>query len=153
MKDTTNPKDAIGSTKAPLSLVPLALISETSLAFLEGKLKYGEVNWRASPVRASVYLDAHARHMQKYAEGEDRDPKTLVHHLGNAAACIGIVLDAALAGTLIDDRKMSNPKAIEHLDSLTFNVKHLQELFKDYHPKHFTKENSNEVIPPTHHPV
>lgn len=145
VQSSGNPKDLVGSTKVPLNLVPAAFLAETSLAFLEGKLKYGEVNWRAAPVRASIYLDALLRHICKYAEGEDRDTKSRVHHLGNAGACLGIIIDAALAGTLIDDRKMSNPKAIEQMDELSETVKHLKELFKDSKPKHFTKENSNEV--------
>ncbi|WCD44292.1 hypothetical protein Tiera_036 [Polaromonas phage Tiera] len=135
--DTANPKDSIGRTKVPLSLVPLVLQAETALAFLEGKLKYGEVNWRATPVYASVYLDAAARHHEKFAEGDDRDPISKVHHLANAIACYGIIMDAAVYGTLIDDRKMSNGNAIELLDSLTGVVSHLGSLYGEKLPHHF----------------
>ena len=135
--DPSNPKDSIGRTKLPLSLVPAILTAEASLAFLEGKLKYGEVNWRATSVYLSVYLDALMRHIEKYSEGDDRDPITKVHHLGNAAACIGIILDAEQYGTLIDDRKLSNGAAINRMDSLSATVGHLQKLFADKNPAHY----------------
>lgn len=137
VKDTTNPKDAIGSSKIPLSLIPAAFQAEEALAYLEGKLKYGEVNWRATEVRSSVYLDAALRHVAKYVEGEDRDPISRVHHLANAAACFGIIVDAEIQGTLIDDRKMSNARAVEHMDSMIQYVMHLQKLFADKDPVHY----------------
>lgn len=133
-----NPKDAAGRAKLPLSLVPAVLTAETSLAYLEGKLKYGEVNWRETMVYASVYLDAAKRHLEKFAEGEDRDPMSCVHHLANATACFGIILDAAVYGTLIDDRKMSNRTAGDHMDDLSETVRHLMQLHGSKNPQHYT---------------
>lgn len=141
-----NPKNAAGQAKIPLSLVPLILQAETSLAFLEGKLKYGEVNWRETPVFASVYLDAGMRHWQAYSEGEDRDPISRVHHLGNASACAGIILDAANYGTLIDDRKMSNGNVLNFMDALKQTVQHLKTLHADMNPKHYKITDVNSPI-------
>ncbi len=139
-KLASNPKDTIGRTKVPLSLVPSVLTTEAALAFLEGKLKYGEVNWRAAPVAASVYIDAAMRHMAKFAEGEDRDPVSLVHHLGNAVACFGIIMDATVHGTIIDDRKLSSPKAVHHLNDAMANVDKLMKMYGNVNPVHYKKK-------------
>lgn len=137
-----NPKDAVGSTKVPMGLVPATFIAETALAFLEGKEKYGQVNWRAAPVRASVYIDALKRHISKYEECQDRDPDTLVHHLGNLGACAGILIDAAAHGTLVDDRNYTKPDLVSrYIDNLAHKVRHIKELFKDKNPKHWTKRD------------
>jgi hypothetical protein len=142
-----NPKDAIGSTKVPMGLVPATFIAETSLAFLEGKEKYGQVNWRASPVRASVYIDALKRHIAKYEEGQDRDLTTLVHHLGNGGACMGILIDAAVHGTLVDDRNFTKRNVVaEYIDALATKVAHIKNLFKDKKPKHWTQEDMKDEL-------
>lgn len=133
----TNPKDAIGSKKLPLNLVPDSLEVYAATAFLEGALKYGACNWRVAGVRSSIYMAAHKRHVKKYWNGETYDPKTKVHHLASAIACLAIVLDAELCDKLTDDRP---PKADVGglIDGLEGTVVHLQELFKDHHPKHHT---------------
>lgn len=137
MNNGPNPKDIVGRGKVPMGVVPATFIAEAALGFLEGKLKYGQVNWRATPVYASVYIDALKRHIAKFEEGQDRDPETLVHHLGNAAACMGIIIDANIHGTLIDDRNFSGEQTAKHIDKLVGNVAHLKNLFKDKNPKHW----------------
>jgi dATP/dGTP diphosphohydrolase len=99
-----NPKDAIGSAKAPRMPVPTTIQALDGLAMLEGALKYGRHNYRAAPVRASVYIDAADRHMKSWIEGEDIDPDSGLPHLAKARACFGIIIDAQICGTLIDDR-------------------------------------------------
>jgi hypothetical protein len=136
--DPTNPKDAIGSMKVPMGLFPAIAIAYGSLGMFEGELKYGLVNYRATPVRASIYLDALHRHIAKWASGEERDKKTKVPHLGNALSCIAIILDARAAGTLIDDRGAAGGGFAKELEGLTPVVEHLRTIFKDADPKHFT---------------
>lgn len=139
LKDT-NPKDAIGSTKLPLDLVPDSLSVFAALAFTEGATKYGAYNWRVAGVRASIYKAALERHLKKWWNGEWADPKTKVPHLASVIACAAIILDADLAGKLTDDR----PPAIDlssFIDSLEETVKHLKELHKDKNPKHYTELN------------
>jgi hypothetical protein len=109
-----NPKDAIGSKKTPTSTVPGTIEQELGLAFLEGALKYGRHNYRAAPVRASVYVDAARRHMQAwYDAGQNTDPDSGLSHLIKAMACLGIIRDTQICKTLIDDRPPSSP--IEHV--------------------------------------
>jgi hypothetical protein len=59
----TNPKDACGIKKAPLSTVSGPVLMELGVSMLEGSLKYGRHNYRVAGVRASVYYDALQRHM------------------------------------------------------------------------------------------
>lgn len=141
MNKPSNPKDLVGSTRIPLSIVSAIAIAEESLAMVEGMLKYGKYNYRAIGVRTSVYLDACHRHLQKYQNGEDRDPTTGVHHLGSARACLGVILDSAAQGKLTDDRPPRSPEMSKLLDGLEDRVKHLQHLFKDKQPKHYTIED------------
>jgi len=108
-----NPKDAIGASKAPLSMLPEVAILHGSLGMYEGSLKYGFRNYREYPVRASVYVDAILRHLLDYANGIDADDETTVKHLGSAIAGCAILLDSEAHGTLIDDRHKSKIAAAE----------------------------------------
>lgn len=138
-----NPKDAVGSGRLPMDLVPGTLVVHAALAFLEGALKYGKFNWRIAGVRASRYTAAMRRHMEKYENGQNRDPKTRVHHLASIIANAGILLDAELCGKLIDDRPPRAP--VDRLiDEAAEVVAHLQELFKDHHPKQYTIEDGGD---------
>lgn len=133
----TNPKDAIGSDKLPLHLVPASLEAYASLAFLEGALKYGKFNWRIAGVRLSIYIDALKRHTKKLEDGEWDDAKTGVPHLASIIACAGIPLDAKECGKLTDDRAPRG-KASELIDRLAAQVVKLKNLFKDHNPKQYT---------------
>lgn len=137
----SNPKDALGTTRVPLAIISDVADAEESLAFVEGMCKYGKHNYRVVGVRASIYLDAARRHLAKYVNGEDRDPKTGVHHLGSVRACMGIILETAAMGKLVDDRPPSNPNFSAYIDELEARVKHLREMFKDKDPKHYTKDD------------
>lgn len=140
----TNPKDAIGSNKLPMHLVPDTMTAVASLAFLEGALKYGKFNWRVAGVRMSVYLDAIERHLSKFRNGENADPTTGVPHLASVLACIGIVLDADLCGKLTDDRAPYAPMG-QLIDQMAENVVGLKELFKDHNPHQHTIEDARDA--------
>lgn len=133
----SNPKDAIGATKLPMHLIPGTALAHLSLAFLEGALKYGKYNWRVVGVRASIYLDAMKRHIEKWENGQDGDEATRINHLASVMACCAIILDATNSGKLTDDRPPSAPVA-ELIDAMSANVKHLQELFADQSPHQHT---------------
>lgn len=140
----SNPKDAIGVDKCPLHLIPTTVKPEVALALLEGALKYGQANWREVGVRASIYRSAVERHLDKWWEGEDRDPETLVHHIGSAIASLSIILDANLAGKLLDDRPIpcgAEGRARQALDDSAERVRHLRKLFSECSPHHHTRNN------------
>lgn len=140
-KKPSNPKEAIGDTKLNLSLVPDTAHMYLASAFTEGALKYGSYNWRAAGVRASTYIAACRRHMAKWWNGEQCDPKTKVHHLASSIACLAIILDAELVGKLNDDRP---PKAdmTALIESLEGTVAHLKEMSKGLNPHHYTANDA-----------
>ena len=145
----SNPKDAFGSAKLPLHLVPDSMVNFAALAFLEGALKYGQYNWRIAGVRTSIYVAALRRHISKFQNGEWADPKTKVPHLANALACIAIILDANVSGQLTDDRppiQEANPKFIDECEA---NVAHLKEMFKGHSPIQYTRDHSPLVVEAT----
>lgn len=142
VKDT-NPKDAIGSTKLPMHLIPGTAKAALALAFLEGALKYGKYNWRVAGVRASIYSDALERHLEKWKNGEDEDPHTRVPHLASIMACAAILIDAALVGKLTDDRPPRAP-ASEYIDTLATHVAYLKDLYEGENPHQYTIEDSED---------
>ena len=141
---SSNPKDIVGSTKLPMDTVPDTIEVEASLALLEGQLKYGYYNYRAVGVRASIYRAALRRHLLAWWNGEDHDPYTRVKHLGSVIACAGIILDAELMGKLTDDRPPANPDLIARMREASEDVKHLQKLFANVNPRHYTIKDSGD---------
>lgn len=135
----TNPKDGIGATKLPLSLVPPVAMAHAALAHLDGACKYGKWNWRIAGVRASIYIDAALRHITAYNEGEEVAADSKVHHLGHAIACLNILLDAASVGKLIDDRPPSGyiPPTMATL------VEQIKKNHADKSPRHYSIENTD----------
>lgn len=108
---TANPKDAVGSSKAPMSTVSAAVTAELGLAMLEGGLKYGRHNYREAPIRASVYFDALHRHMRSWwDEGEDLDPDSGLSHITKAIATLVVLRDSMITGQWDDDRPPPVPK-------------------------------------------
>jgi hypothetical protein len=100
----TNPKDAIGVKKPPLSTLPMPVLFELGAAMLEGACKYRRHNYRISGVRASIYFDATMRHLAAYWEGEDIDPDSGVHHITKAMASLLVLRDAMMNDKVLDDR-------------------------------------------------
>lgn len=137
----TNPKDAIASDKIPLGLVPPLTAAYASLAHLNGALKYGKWNWRKSGVRASVYIDAVKRHIEKWEHGEELDEDG-VPHLGSIIADTGIVIDARACGKLNDDRppRLGLTAIFAELEKL---VGALRERHKSRSPRHYTIADSD----------
>lgn len=140
-KKESNPKDAIGSAKLPMHLVPGSAKAFLTLGFLEGALKYGKYNWRVAGVRVSTYLDAMERHMEKYKNGEDCDPVTKVPHLASIMACCSIILDAGVVNKLTDDRPPRAPVS-ELIDSMVSDVAYLKSLYEGENPHQCTIEDS-----------
>lgn len=100
----SNPKDAVGIQKAPMSTLPAPVLFEMGLAMLEGARKYGRHNYRTVGVRASVYYDAFMRHVTAWWEGEDIDPDSGLPHLSKAGACLVVLRDSMRRGNCNDDR-------------------------------------------------
>jgi hypothetical protein len=99
-----NPKEAIGSRKVPLHLVPRVAKHFLALALEDGARKYGPYNWRNAGITLSTYIAAAERHLDALWDGENVAPDSNIHHLAHAMACCAIALDAMTLGKLVDDR-------------------------------------------------
>lgn len=133
-----NPKEAAGAQKIPLHLFPTTAVLYGALGMLEGQLKYGRSNFRASEVFASTYYAAALRHLNLWFEGEEHDPDSKVPHLANAISCIAILIDTTCNGSMIDDR-MFHSRAGYRLavDRLSPLVEYLKSLHDDKKPKNY----------------
>jgi hypothetical protein len=119
IKDS-NPKDAVGTAKVPVSTVPMQVVAELQtymgrpvnelvvaemgLALMEGALKYGRHNYRVVGVRASVYYDAAFRHRAAWNLGQDIDPDSGLSHVAKGIATLVVLRDSMLQGNWTDDR-------------------------------------------------
>lgn len=100
----SNPKTAYGIKKPSMHLIPSTALMVLAKVMALGAKKYTAFNWRQSPVSASVYISAALRHIYQWFDGENIDPESGASHLGHAMACMAILIDAYVNGTLIDDR-------------------------------------------------
>lgn len=132
----TNPKDLVGSSKLPLHLWPETATALGCLGFLDGALKYGRANYRVVGVRASIYVDALKRHVNKWFEGEECDNDSGLPHLAHALACLAIIVDARAAGMLNDDRQVRGGY-MRLLEELTPHVARLKALRAKHAPLHY----------------
>ena len=138
VKDT-NPKDAIGISKAPMSTVSAAVLMEVGVAMLEGASKYGRHNYRAAGVRASVYYDALMRHAMAWWEGEDNDPDSGMSHITKAITTLVVLRDAMIQDKFTDDRP---PRSAPFLPALSDTAAALLVKHADKHPRHYTIADS-----------
>ena len=138
VKDT-NPKDAIGISKAPMSTVSAAVLMEVGVAMLEGASKYGRHNYRVAGVRASVYYDALMRHAMAWWEGEDLDPDSGMSHVTKAIATLVVLRDAMLQDKFTDDRP---PRSAPFLPALNDKAAALLTKHADKRPRHYTIADS-----------
>lgn len=131
----TNPKDIVGTLKAPMSTVSGPVMAEVGVAMLEGACKYGRHNFRAVGVRASVYYDATMRHLFSWWEGEDLDPDSGMSHVTKAITSLMVLRDAMIQSKVTDDRPPSSAGFYQELNQKAEAIigKH-----KDKSPKHYT---------------
>lgn len=135
----TNPKDRAATSRLDLTLFPDTAAIYGALAFTEGDLKYGGYNYREAGVSASVYYAACKRHLAKWYNGEEADPKTHIPHLASALACVAVLIDSNIKGVMSDDRPPKAPVA-ELLSDLEETVKHLQAMFANP-PARYTEKS------------
>ena len=114
----TNPKTRYGQAKPSIGLIPGTALLHIADAFADGAKKYGPANWRNDPVSTSTYINAAYRHILAYFDGRQTSAEDSgSHHLGHAAACLAIIMDAEEQGTLVDDRPTGgkSPEVIKRL--------------------------------------
>lgn len=141
----TNPKDALGIKKAPISTVPANVMLETGLALLEGARKYGRHNYRAIGVRASVYYDAVVgRHLSQWWEGEDIDKDSGLSHITKAIAGLVILRDAMMNDNWNDDRppKVKNQNWVAEMNQKAAEI--IEKYPDSVDP--YTEKNSSKIF-------
>lgn len=131
----TNPKDAVGIKKSPMSTVSASVMAEVGVAMMEGALKYGRHNYRGVGVRASVYYDATIRHLFSWWEGEDVDPDSGMSHITKAIASLTVLRDSMIQSKLEDDRP---PRSAEFYRELNERAAKLLEQYGHVKPHHYT---------------
>ena len=137
-----NLKDRIGTTKIPMHMFPVSAIALGSIGMLNGALKYGRNNFRAEPIKASIYVAAALRHLHAWFEGEEVDPDDGVPHLGAALANLAILADAQAQGTLVDDRNFGDPaRHRQFMQALTPLVARLTQQHACQTPEHYTLQS------------
>ena len=140
-KKPSNPKDAIGCKKPPLSTVPMPVVFEVGAALLEGACKYGRHNFRVIGVRSSVYFDATMRHLCSWWEGQDIDDDSGLHHVTKAIASLVVLRDAMMQSKLNDDRPpAANREWLRHAQVRTDEV--LNRYPEDKRVAPYTQEGS-----------
>lgn len=135
-----NPKDSASTNKIPLWLLSPVAKAKWALAQFSGAVKYGAFNWRASGVRASVYISALGRHLDAYTSGEEYDPIDGTDHLANIMACAAILIDAKEAGKLNDDRPPSLGIR-ECYGECELLMACLRDKYEGRNPRHYTIED------------
>lgn len=144
-KDTNpgNPKDVMGSQKAPVEYLPWPAVFEAGLVALSGAVKYRAKNWRVYGVRSSVYVNAAFRHIAAWLEGEDDDPESGVSHLSHAVCGLMILRDAQMEGKMIDDRAPRSERAANWLRTANAMAAQILERSKDPKPPHTREEEES----------
>lgn len=131
----SNPKDAVGVRKAPLSVVPMGVVAEIGVGMLEGASKYGRHNYRGVGVRASVYFDATMRHLISWWEGEDLDPDSGMSHIAKALCSLAVLRDAQMQEMCEDDRP---PRSEPFYPRLNEAAAQIVDKHADKKPHHYT---------------
>ena len=135
----TNPKDIVGTRKAPMSTIPGNVLAEIGVAMLEGACKYGRHNYRVAGVRASVYYDGVNRHITAWWEGEDYDPDSGLSHITKAITSLVVLRDAMIQGKCTDDRP---PRSKEFYTDLNQKASQIIDKYSGFSPQHYTIEDS-----------
>jgi len=126
----TNPKESVGIKKwRYFSTIPLTVMAEVGMALVEGARKYGRHNYRVTPVKASVYVDAAMGHIAQWYEGEDVDVDSNLSHITKAIASLVVLRDGIIQDMLVDDRP---PKA--NLNNVRENLQEVMDWLFIKHP-------------------
>lgn len=143
----SNPKDRVGVSKPPMSVVPTLVLMEVGVAMLEGCKKYGAFNFRGVGVRGSIYYDATMRHLMAWWEGQDIDPDSGLNHITKAITSLVVLRDAMLMDKFTDDRPPRMEDLAEFLADLNAKSAKLIETYGHIQPKHYTHLREEDELP------
>ena len=107
VKKPSNPKDAIGIKKVPMSCLSSQVVALVAQAYCEENLR--SCNDPGNPI-LSEHFDAATAYLMLFWEGYNDDQK--VPYLARAMAHIMVIRAAELDGTLEDDRVRRNNQGV-----------------------------------------
>jgi len=93
------------SDKPDLSLCPKPALAAMARAFMHGEKKYGRYNYLTGGMTSSRLVAACMRHITDWQDGEDIDADSGNIHLGNAMACLAMLIDQMDKGVMVDNRR------------------------------------------------
>lgn len=91
------------SCKAPLGLIPRSALIEEAHVLAYGGEKYDLHNWRKG-MEWTRLCDAILRHVIAFADGEDFDQESGLHHLAHARASCGFLIEYMESHPELDNR-------------------------------------------------
>lgn len=89
--------------KPPMGLLSRTALEEVAKVMDFGAKKYAAHNWR-NGFDWSRTLDAAARHLYAFIDGEDKDPESGLSHLAHAMCCLMFTLEFEKTHPELDDR-------------------------------------------------
>lgn len=113
--------------KPDYSLIPKVLLDHLAYAMMAGEHKYGRYNYTEGH-KLSQLTAAAVRHIKEIEAGKDYDADSTkrvgvdVHHAGNVAACMLMLLHQRELGTLVDDRYLAPEKTIEVVEESGYDI-------------------------------
>lgn len=110
------------SCKAPLGLIPRSALIEEAHVLAYGAEKYDLHNWRKG-MEWTRLIDAILRHVTSFADGEDFDQESGLHHLAHARASCGFLLEYMESHPELDNRHRHVGKKPSKLEKKVEKVK------------------------------
>lgn len=96
--------------KPRMSLLPLGPLKAVAMTYNYGEIKYDTHNWTKG-IPFSELLDAALRHISDFAEGENLDKESNLHHLAHAIFCLLAILWFMLRNKKkLDDRVIKDKR-------------------------------------------
>ena len=74
--------------KPRFDLLDADFLQGMAVVMTDGAIKYADNNWKLCEQPMQRYYAALQRHLNAFAQGESRDPDTLMSHLYHAACCV-----------------------------------------------------------------
>lgn len=91
MKKKTKGGVKFDNGKAPLSWIPRKILEEEANVFLYGSKKYARNNYKKG-MEWSRVIDAALRHLYAFADGENFDKESKLHHLSHCKANLTMLM-------------------------------------------------------------
>jgi hypothetical protein len=97
-------KKTIKGKPSGAEFLPICVLQEVRLAFVEGGRKYGDYNNLNTEILFTHAYNAIIRHLEAFCLGEDNDSENGINHLSKAISNLFMLRQAQIQGNLNDNR-------------------------------------------------